>query len=97
MATLESRIARLEEDAGPVASVTERLHLACVRWRAMTEEQRAAERERRVQRALEAPEPEGLLRRALWLAARRLATRKPYEPQPAEPLAPLVPLVPDCD
>lgn len=75
MATLETRISALEQQARPAAPLSERLKAARDRRRAMTPEQLEAEREAKDRLALAAPEPADKrgLRWQLWAAARRLA------------------------
>lgn len=74
MATLKERIAALEQAATPQAGLAERMRQACERWRSKTPEQRAADREARVNWAMTSPAPEsGTLRRRLWDAWRRIA------------------------
>lgn len=70
--SLEARIEALEQQATPTVSIADRLKVARLRWRGLTEEQRLAVRAARLAR----PEPlAGGRRHQLWLAERRVAAK----------------------
>ncbi len=76
MPNLKARIAALEQrvQAKQRGSIAERLKRARERVRAMTPEERAADRQARRERWRDMPEPEApSLEHSLWLAARREA------------------------
>lgn len=70
---LKFRVAKLEDDVGPQVGVADCLEAARLRLRAMSSEEREAERRARYLHALNSEPPEGPLALRLWQADRRLA------------------------
>ncbi|MFO1225300.1 hypothetical protein [Roseateles sp.] len=73
--SLKDRIAALEQAKSPEIGIGERMRQIRERRRSMSPEQLAAELAERIKWAMNSPEPEHPMRRAMWRVLRRRAMR----------------------